>query len=84
MAFEQNKPKGKQYSISLVTPNGNTVGFINLAPSFIKAVIGKDPDHITAFDIEHVNNNDFNNYVKSLSIVVADSITPEKIEAKDY
>jgi hypothetical protein len=52
--FKSHNRAEKQFNITLKSPNGNTVGFINLSSQFLKAVIGKREDLITVADIDYV------------------------------
>ena len=67
--------------IRIVTSTGNTVGYINLTKGFIKAVIAKNI--VPTADIEAIDG-DFEEYIKTLHIVVEDSVPVTKIEAKDF
>lgn len=68
--FNTQHKADKQYSISIKSPSGNTVGFINLSSQFIKAVIGKREDLVTIEDILKINNGNFEEYIKKMSIEV--------------
>lgn len=85
MSFTSKHNTHKQYSISLKSPNGNTVGFINLSSQFLKAVIGKQEETITASDILSINHEDFQGYIESLVVEVSETIGAQTpIKAEDY
>jgi len=87
MSFNKNttNPKStKQYSIALKTTNGNTVGFINLSTKYIKAVIGKQPETVTATDVFNLNGGDFQGYLDTLLVEVTETVPEEKIAIEDY
>lgn len=67
----------KLYTISLKTPKGNSVGFINLSSQFIQ-MLGKHPENITVADLEPING-DFIAYLKSLEITIEESTQAKPI-----
>jgi hypothetical protein len=82
--FNTSKAKAtKSYKISLVTSNGNTVGFINLTQQFIKAVIGKQEEYVTLEDIIDING-DGTLYFKSLDILIEEVEHSKPISASEY
>lgn len=72
----------KDYKISLITANGNTVGFINLSSQFCKAVM-KTP-HPTLEDILLVADGNPINFLKSLEIAIEPVLPDEAIKAQDF
>jgi len=85
MPFKSNKStkSDKLYTISLVTPNGNTVGYINLSNAFIKVTQDKSPETMTVADVMNING-DFIKYLASLEVVVEETKPTTKIEVEDY
>lgn len=82
--FNTSKAKStKSYKISLVTPKGNTVGFINLTQQFIKAVIGKQEEYVTLEDIIGINGNGVL-YFKSLDILIEEVEHHKPLSASEY
>ena len=83
--FNQHNKSEKQYSISIKSPNGNTVGFINLSSQFIRSVIGKREEMITVADIEKINNGNFEEYLKKMHIEITGiQQDKEPIPAEEY
>jgi len=78
MSFK-NKPttkSGKQYTISIKSANGNTIGFINLSNQFVSKVFGKTQGELTAEDVLSVNG-DFQEFIRQATIEVeAVEVTP--------
>ena len=74
MSFNPNHHKNeKSFSIKLVTDKGNLVGFINLNSQFCKAVLGKEPEALTANDILSINHNNFQGYINKLEVQVTET-----------
>ena len=84
MSFNQKSKSHKLYSIALKSPNGNTVGFINLSSQFIRAVIGKQEEHITVADIHEKFPNGIEDYIATLSVELTEVASPEPISAEDF
>ena len=88
MAWTKHTPKpytnDRLYSVKLVTNNGNLVGYINLAGSFIKAVLGKEMETVTAGDILSINHGNFETYINNLNVVVEETASSTTIPLDEY
>ncbi len=72
------------YKISLKSPNGNTVAFVNLTSQFLKAVVGKTKQEVSVEDINSINNGDLVAYLASLTVAVESVEPQEVISAEEY
>ena len=88
MAWTKHTPKthtnDRLYSVKLVTNNGNLVGYINLAGSFIRAVLGKEMETTTAGDILSINHGDFEAYINNLNVVVEETTPSTTTPLEQY
>lgn len=86
MSFTPNHKKSdKQFSISLKSQSGNTIGFINLTSQFLRAMSDKQVENITVGDILALNNGDFEDYILSAEVHVEEVAgNGPTIEAKDF
>lgn len=67
--LRKQKDTKPSFSITIKTSNGNTVGFINLVPQFVKVATGKDILNCSANDIANIDG-DFGAYFSKLELVI--------------
>jgi len=72
---------GKLYSISLKSPTGNTVGFINLTPAFLRAVTGKQAEHCTVADVHSINNGKLMEYLNKMTLEISAPNSIQKLDS---
>ena len=82
-AQKARKPE-KAYKITIKSPQGNTVGFINLTDSFERATTGKDPRSVTTHDIAGINQGKILEYLSKSVMLLEDVHIDEVIEAKNF
>ena len=84
MAYIPKKKNEREYKISLVSANSNTVAYINLTSQFLKAVTGKSESDVTFEDIDSINKGDLIGFIQGLDIKL-EQILPQSVQdAKDF
>lgn len=85
MSFNKHNDKNhRAFNIKLTTSNGNTVGYINLNPQFVKVATKKQVENCTVVDIEEIGPDGFIEYLKKLVIVIEEATPDETISLEDF